>query len=61
MNVIDFEINLCRKRVFTNDLLLQWVVHKERAERKGEGRLESNKNWSDVAERREKSKLKVET
>ena len=25
-----------------------------------EGGLESNKNWSDVAERREKSKLKVE-
>ena len=32
MRVIDFEINLCHKRVFTNDLLLQWVVHKERAE-----------------------------
>ena len=36
MHVIDFEINLCHKRVFTNDLLPQWVVHKERPETEGE-------------------------
>ena len=36
MDVIDFEINLCHKRVFTNDLLFQWVVHKERAGTEGE-------------------------
>ena len=32
MHIIDFEINLRHKRVFTNDFLLQWVVDKERAE-----------------------------
>ena len=36
MHVIDFEINLRQKRVFTNDFLLQWAVHKERAETEGE-------------------------
>ena len=36
-------------------------MHKERAETEGEGRLESNKNWSGAVERREKNKLKIET
>ena len=55
MDVIDFEINLCHKRVFTNEFS-GWCTNRGR-----EGGLESKKNWSDVAERREKSKLKVET